>query len=237
MLSSQSLFIIDDPSKNQQISNYFTQFGFTVNYFPDLISLKKLDVKPAALLINCQILEHSSVSLTSLFECFYAPLIVISDTPNEKIGIQVLENGADDFLVKPINPRELHARIMAINRRIQKPMKALDSEKEVIIFNSWYLYPASRQLFNNKNQEVKLSTSEYNLLFTFLHQPQKILGREFLLQLTKNSDLNPLDRRIDIQISRLRQKIEPCPQKPVLIKTIRNGGYIFTAEVSGMKKP
>lgn len=74
------------------------------------------------------------------------------------------------------------------------------------------------------------------MLLAFVRQPQRVLGREFLLQLTKNTDLTPFDRRIDVQISRLRQKIEPNAKKPALIKTIRNGGYLFTARVLAVKE-
>lgn len=236
MSLSQCLFIIDNKPQDLQISNYFIQFGFTLIHYHDLKQIDQSNEKPAALLINWQVLQDTSINLKTLFDYFHAPLIVISDMPNEEIGIKMLENGADDFIVKPINPRELHARITAINRRIQKSFKVLSNEKEVFSFNNWHLYPASRQLFNDKNEELKLSASEYNLLLAFLRQPQQVLGREFLLQLTKNSDINPFDRRIDIQISRLRQKIEPGTKKPLLIKTIRNGGYIFTAQVFPVKK-
>lgn len=236
MLSSQCLFIIDNNHQDQQVTNYFTQFGFTIIHYNDLTQLEQSKENPTAILINWKVLPHTSMNLKERFDCFHAPLIVISDTPNEEIGIKMLENGADDFIVKPINPRELHARITAINRRIQKLVTVQEHEKEVLSFNNWHLYPSSRQLFNDKNEELKLSASEYNLLLAFLRQPQQVLGREFLLQLTKNSDLNPFDRRIDIQISRLRQKIEPNTKKPLLIKTIRNGGYMFTAQVLPIKK-
>lgn len=236
MLLSQCLFIIDNTPQDQRVSNYFTQFGFKIIHYADLAQLDQSTEKPVALLINWQLLQNSPMSLKTLFEYFHAPLIVISDTQSEEIGIQMLESGADDFIVKPINPRELHARITAINRRIQKIFKVQQDEKEVFVFNNWHLCPASRQLFNDKNEELKLSASEYNLLLAFLRQPQQVLGREFLLQLTKNSDLSPFDRRIDIQISRLRHKIEQDTKKPLLIKTIRNGGYLFTAQVFSMKK-
>lgn len=112
-----------------------------------------------------------------------------------------------------------------------------EQEKEILVFVNWRLYPASRRVFNNENdQELVLSAGEYDLLLTFVQQPQRVLDREHLLQITKNSDLNPFDRRIDVQISRLRQKIEIDAKKPVLIKTIRNGGYMFTAPVTITKE-
>ena len=230
-LTSHYLFIIDNSPQDQKISHYFTQFGFTIMHYADLVEFTEVKKQPAAILIHWQLLQSASMSLKTMFGRFHVPLIVISDTPNDEVAINMLENGADDFIVKPINPRELHARITAINRRIQKSDQIQTDEKEGFVFNHWCLYPSSRQLFDDKNKEVNLSAREYTLLLAFLRQPQHILGREFLLQLTQNSDLSPLDRRIDIQISRLRHKIERDTKKPVLIKTIRNGGYMFTAQV------
>lgn len=89
---------------------------------------------------------------------------------------------------------------------------------------------------DNTNEELSLSAGEYDLLLTFVQQPQRVLDRELLLHITKNSDLNPFDRRIDVQISRLRQKIEVDAKNPTLIKTIRNGGYMFTAQVTTLKE-
>lgn len=233
--SSQCLFIIDNAPEDQLFTNYFKQFGFTIVQEHSPAELYQHKEKPMALLINCQILLSNHAALKTLLEHFHAPILVISDTKNDEMSINMLENGADDFLIKPLNPREVHARITTINRRIQKTYKTQDNEKEILSFNNWHLYPASRQLFNDKNEELMLSTGEYNLLLTFLRHPQQILGRETLLQITKNSDLNVFDRRIDIQISRLRQKIEPNAKKPMLIKTIRNGGYIFTAGVLSLR--
>ena len=144
--------------------------------------------------------------------------------------------GADDFVIKPLYPRELHARIGAISRRVTRAQQKNSVGKEVLMFTNWRLYPASRQIFGENNQELQLSAGEYDLLFAFVHQPQRVLDREFLLQVTKNSDLNPFDRRIDVQISRLRQKIELDKKKPALIKTIRNGGYIFTPRVVSLRE-
>ena len=128
----------------------------------------------------------------------------------------------------------MHARLSALRR--VNALQDTEQEKEILLFANWRLYPASRQIFSKSNQELQLSAGEYDLLLAFVRQPQSVLGREFLLQITKNSDLNPFDRRIDVQISRLRQKIETDAKKPALIKTIRNGGYLFTARVLSIKE-
>ena len=234
--SSQELLIIDSAPPDEKLTQYFTQFSFNVLYFNSLDQFQRIKINsPTALLIHWKMIQDNNINLKTFSENLHVPIIVISDISNEEIGIQMLENGADDFLVKPINPRELHARITAIQRRIQNMGKNPQHEKEIISFNQWKLYLTSRQLFNDQNEEIVLSPSEYNLLLAFLRQPQQVLGREFLLQLNKNSQLNPFDRRIDIQISRLRQKIEPDIKRPLLIKTIRNGGYMFVAEVTTSK--
>jgi two-component system, OmpR family, response regulator len=225
------LLIIDDTPWDVQFAEYFAKFDYQVIQQPDLSQLGKETERPAALLINCSLFQGEPAIVENLYHRYPVPLVIISDINDEKTCIQMLEAGADDFIIKPLMPRELHARIGALTRRVQRTKDPFEQEKEVLLFANWRLYPASRQIFSGTNQELQLSAGEYDLLLAFVHQPQQILGREFLLQITKNSYLNPYDRRIDVQISRLRQKIETDVKKPVLIKTIRNGGYMFTAQV------
>ncbi|CDZ77949.1 Transcriptional regulatory protein OmpR [Legionella massiliensis] len=225
------LLIIDNNPWDERLAEYFAKFDYEITQLKNLSELDKENEQPAALLINWSLFEADSSIIDTLYHRYPVPLIVISDSNDEDTCVQMLEAGADDFLVKPLHPRELHARISAISRRVQRATQDSDQEKEVLLFADWRLYPASRQIFNNTNQELQLSAGEYDLLLAFIRQPQRVLGREFLLQITKNSDLNPFDRRIDVQISRLRQKIETDAKKPALIKTIRNGGYLFTAQV------
>lgn len=230
------LLIIDDAPLDERLVEYFAKFDFQVEQQADLSYLSKEIASPAALLINWSLIQAEPALIDNLYHRFQVPLIIISQQANENMCVRMLEAGADDFLIKPIHPRELHARISAISRRVQRSTQETESEKNVFLFANWRLYPSSRQIFDNKNQELLLSVGEYELLLAFVRQPQRVLGREFLLQLTKNSDLTPFDRRIDVQISRLRQKIEPNAKKPALIKTIRNGGYLFTARVLAVKE-
>ncbi len=232
---SNYILIIDDAPWDKQLADYFAKFNFEIIQFKSLDELNKEIDQPQALLINCSLFQTDFSILNNLYHRYPVPLLVISENKDENACVRMLEAGADDFLVKPLYPRELHARISAISRRVQRSTE-MEQEKEVILFADWRLFPASRQIFNrNTNQELQLSAGEYDLLFAFIRQPQRILGREFLLQITKNSYLNPFDRRIDVQISRLRQKIETDAKKPALIKTIRNGGYLFTSQVISVK--
>ncbi|STX40851.1 DNA-binding response regulator [Legionella donaldsonii] len=230
------LLIIDNAPPDGRLLEYFAKFDYQIEQQTDLSQLSGNISQPEALLINWALIQEDPAQIDNLYHRFQVPLIIISEQANENICVRMLEAGADDFLIKPIHPRELHARISAISRRVQRSSQEAESEKNVFLFANWRLYPASRQLFDNKNQELPLSVGEYELLLAFVRQPQRVLGREFLLQLTKNTDLTPFDRRIDVQISRLRQKIEPNAKKPALIKTIRNGGYLFTARVLAVKE-
>lgn len=230
------LILIDDAPVNLQLEEYFGKFDYQIIQYTTLAQLGPESSPAEALLINLSIVQAESGIISTLYNRYPIPLIVISDTANEEACVHILEAGADDFIIKPIHPRELHARIGAISRRVQRSIKECELEKDVMTFANLRLYPASRQLYDEHNKELLLSAGEYELLLTFLRQPHQILDREFLLQVTKSSDLNPFDRRIDVQISRLRQKIETDAKRPALIKTIRNGGYLFTSAVLSIKE-
>lgn len=237
MQSSQpsTLLYFDSEPPTREFTDYFSQFNVIIKHHNHIQYLPEKSATLFAILINDHLIEDNQFQiLETLFHKFFAPIILLQEHLNERKRILALEQGVDDCITKPIHIRELHARITAINRRIEKNVTQVVSKKrECISFHIWHLYPASRQIFNDQHQELKLSTSEYNLLTAFLKQPQTILSREFLLQVMghESSD-TPLDRRIDIQVSRLRHKIEPNSKKPLLLKTIRNVGYIFTGEVT-----
>ena len=227
------LLFIDENPIDEHLKNYFAQFNIAIVHQSKLPIIHQESKAPIAILIHWSVINQDLQAIHQCYTTYPVPLLVINDYPDEEMCINVLESGADDFIIQPIYPRELHARISAINRRV-KPQVEL--EKNVFVFKNWRLYSASRRVFNEKNQELSLSVGEYELLLIFVQQPQKILDREFLLQMTKNSTINPFDRRIDVQISRLRQKIEIDAKNPLLIKTVRNGGYMFTAAVETFKE-
>lgn len=234
--TSYLLFIDRDPV-SEELKSYFAQFNITIVEQQKLLPIPLSQGTPMAILIHWSVLQNELAIMHQFYTTYPVPLLVIHDHPDENACIKVLEAGADDFIIKPIYPRELHARVSAINRRVSRAQHHIELNKEFLSFGEWRLDPAARRVFNiGTNQELPLSAGEYDLLLTFIQQPQHVLDRELLLQTTKNSDLNPFDRRIDVQISRLRQKIEVDAKKPILIKTIRNGGYMFTAEVTVIKE-
>jgi two-component system OmpR family response regulator len=140
-----------------------------------------------------------------------------------------LEVGADDYLPKPFNPRELLARIKAVLRRSRFADSAgAPGSGRLIEFDGWHLDTLKRELTDPTGVVVDLSSGEYDLLVTFLEAPQRVLSRDYLLDATKNRTLDVYDRSIDVQVSRLRRKIEAQGE---LIKTIRGAGYLFAASV------
>lgn len=164
------------------------------------------------------------------------PIIMLTAVSEDIDRIIGLEMGADDYISKPFNPRELLARIKAILRRSHGdhtdfPAHTL-SEQMVYQFCGWTFNKNERTLFSPDNVEISLSSGEFTLLLAFLKRPHQVLSRDHLLDLTRNRVASPFDRSIDIQISRLRGKIEANPKLPQIIKTVRGGGYVLAVEVS-----
>ncbi|HRP76443.1 MAG TPA: response regulator transcription factor [Rhodocyclaceae bacterium] len=141
-----------------------------------------------------------------------------------------LELGADDYIVKPFEPRELVARVRSILRRYQRaaPADAVATERNLARFSGWTFDRGRHTLLSPDEHEVSLSAAEAALLFTLLQRPNRILSRE---QLLGERDLDPFDRSIDVRVSRLRRKLEDDPHDPKLIKTVYGAGYLFSAQV------
>lgn len=160
------------------------------------------------------------------------PIIMLTAMGEDTDRIIGLEMGADDYLPKPFNPRELLARIRSVLRRYDNIEAPPLKRGHVFCFENWSLNPARRELHNSENILVSLTSGEFDLLLTFVEHPQRVLNRDQLLDLTRGREGLPFDRSIDVQLSRLRQKIEANPKQPTLIKTIRNSGYMFTVDVT-----
>src|SRR6056297_2212871 len=159
-------------------------------------------------------------------------LTAVSETTDKIVG---LELGADDYLTKPFNPRELLARIKVNFRRldnVQQDTKTIEPETVFYHFADWKLDEGRRSLLSPDAVELSISTGEYDLLYALVNHPGRVLTRDFLIDLMKNRDATPFDRSVDIQVSRLRQKLEADAKSPQIIKTIRNGGYMFTPKVT-----
>lgn len=168
------------------------------------------------------------------------PIIMLTAMGTETERILGLELGADDYLTKPFNPNELLARIKAILRRsgnteatMPHPMSELEHAHPAtqLIFKQWTLDKLVRRLISPEGIEVTLTGGEYRLLEALAERPKQVLSRDELLDITNNREGGSFDRSIDVRISRLRQKIEADPKDPVVIKTVRGGGYLFATDV------
>ncbi len=156
------------------------------------------------------------------------PIMMVTARDDEIDRVVGLELGADDYIGKPFGSRELVARIRALLRRAtaEKP-----TSPSILTFNGWEIDPRTRQLKDPVGVQVQLTSTEFDLLLALCRNPNRVLSREQLLELTHSGLAGPVERSVDVHISRVRQKIEPNAKDPALIKTVRLGGYIFAANV------
>ena len=160
------------------------------------------------------------------------PVILLTAVAEETDRIVGLEMGADDYLTKPFNPRELLARIKAVLRRARELPPERDAvEADIYRFEGWRFDASRRDLLDRNGVTVPLSTGEFTLLHALIKRPGVVLSRDQLLDITRGRDAAVFDRSVDNQISRLRRKIEDDPSKPRIIKTHWGGGYSFVAKV------
>ena len=156
------------------------------------------------------------------------PIIMLTALGAPVDRVVGLEIGADDYVAKPFDSRELIARIRALLRRSRGALGGDMHRMRPYIFAGWRVHPSERQLYNIAGVRVATTSAEFDLLLAFCQNPGRVLSREQLLELTHGGSAGPIERSIDVHISRIRQKIEPDPRDPTLVKTVRLGGYIFT---------
>ena len=217
------------------VSKYLSQHGYRVSVAENGAALRRLLERSAPDLVVLDIMMPGEDGLSvcrHLRSTTNLPIIFLTAMAEETERIIGLEIGADDYLTKPFNPRELLARIKAVLRRVNSLPPQRDKLKaRTIRFYRWLLNVGRRELVNSAGVGVPLSTAEFRLLKAFLDHAGLVLTRDQLLDLTAGRAAEAFDRSIDNQVSRLRKKIELDPKMPILIKTHWGGGYSFTAEV------
>ena len=160
------------------------------------------------------------------------PIVMLTAMGDETDRIIGLELGADDYLPKPFNPRELMARMRAVMRRTgERDERRPETENRVLRFAGWTLEPLRRRLLNPDGAEVPLTGGEYDLLLALIERANRVLTRDMLLDLLRGRQAGPFDRAIDVAISRLRRKLEDDGRNAQVIKTVRGGGYVLAADV------
>ena len=166
------------------------------------------------------------------------PIIMLTARGEDVDRIVGLEMGADDYLPKPFNPRELLARINAVLRRQAAANTASSIEgASTLAFEGWRIDLRLRELRNPEGARVAMTSAEFDLLRTFCERPGRVLSRDSLLDLTQGRATGSFERSIDVLVSRIRRKIEPNPQDPTIIKTVRSGGYLFTPRTEAIAAP
>ncbi len=234
------LVVDDDREIRSLVAQFLTKHGFRVTGVRDGAEMMRtLDgARVDLIVLDLMLPGEDGLSLCRRLratpQTAQTPVIMLTAKGEETDRIVGLEMGADDYLAKPFNPRELLARIKAVLRRVSAPpvAGAPAAAGAVLRFEGWSLDLTKRELRSPDGVLVQLSAGEYDLLVAFVEHPQRVLTRDQLLDLARGRSAVPFDRSVDVQVSRLRRKIEPDPAEPTLIKTVRGGGYLFTPSVT-----
>ncbi|MEJ8473853.1 response regulator [Roseibium algae] len=238
---SPHILVVDDHRDiRETLARYLIKNGLRATAVESAAHARKT-LKAAAIdlvVLDVMMPGEDGLSLCrSLVESSAMPVILLTAMAEDTDRVIGLEIGADDYVTKPFNPRELLARIRAVLRRTSTVPKERDPvEGETLTFEGWSLNVAKRELTDPAGIVVSLSSGEFQLLCAFLKRPKMVLNRDQLLDLTTGRTPNVFDRSIDNQVSRLRRKIEIDAKDPQLIKTVWGGGYMFTAGVKGSEE-
>lgn len=229
------ILVVDDDREIRDLTaRFLRKHGFRVD---DAANGKEMDAHLAdgafdLIVLDLMMPGEDGLSICRRLRAETAiPIIMLTALGEETDRIVGLEMGADDYLPKPFNPRELLARIKAVLRRGGDFRSPLPVSGRRLIFEGWTLDLTKRELRAPEGALVSLTAGEFDLLVSLAERPQRVLSRDALLDLTRGREAGAFDRSVDVQLSRLRRKIEPDPKEPTLIKTVRGGGYMFTAAV------
>ena len=238
MASEPHILVVDDYREIRDLlAKYLAKSGLRVSTAGNSAEARRA-LKAAAIdlvVLDIMMPGEDGLSLCRhLRETTDTPVILLTAMAEETDRIVGLEIGADDYVTKPFNPRELLARIKSVLRRansLPRPRDQLETATRRLSFDRWTLDVDRRELVGPDGVAVPLSTAEFRLLTTFLKRPRMVLSREQLLDLTSGRAAEVYDRSIDNQVSRLRRKIEADPKAPAIIKTVWGGGYSLAADV------
>ena len=239
MSASEHILVVDDHAEiREMLQTYLSQQGYRISLAKDGASLRRTiaEVPVDLIILDLMLPGEDGLSLTRYLREHSDVSIIILTGKGEIVDrIVGLELGADDYIAKPFDLRELLARVKSVLRRAKR-QAAVDNEvqKTKVLFAGWTLDLGSRQLWSPQGNEVSLTTGEFDLLAAFINRPNRVFSRDELLDLTRKRKAAPFDRSIDVQVGRLRRKIEVDPDRPAIIKTVRSAGYIFVAAVSYM---
>ncbi|GLR85730.1 response regulator [Bradyrhizobium iriomotense] len=239
MTQSQHIMIVDDEAPaREMVGDYLKMHGFTVTLCDGGKSLRTAiqGSMPDLVVLDLNMPEEDGLSIIrDLKSRINVPVIMLTATASPIDRVVGLELGADDYVAKPCELRELMARIRSVLRR-SAPVKAVAAEAaaaksdkdQLVRFGTKWLDLEAQALRDDEGNEHPLTASEFGLLKVFAANPKRVLSRERLLELANARDAEAFDRAVDLRIMRIRRKIEPDPTKPAVIRTIRGGGYLFS---------
>ena len=241
MTQSQHIIIVDDEAPaREMVGDYLKMHGFTVTLCDGGKSLRgAIEIGlPDLVVLDLNMPEEDGLSIIrDLTSRSNVPVIMLTATASPIDRVVGLELGADDYVAKPCELRELMARIRSVLRRTA-PAKAApaaaaeaaakSAREHLVRFGTKWLDLEAQALRDDEGNEHPLTASEFSLLKVFAANPKRVLSRERLLELANARDAEAFDRAVDLRIMRIRRKIEPDPAKPAVIRTIRGGGYLFS---------
>jgi two-component system OmpR family response regulator len=226
------LLVDDEAALREPLAEYLSRQGFAVTQAASAAEARSSlrDQAPDLVLLDIMMPGEDGLSLCRhLVEARAIPTIFLTARGEATDRIVGLEIGADDYVVKPFEPRELVARIRSVLRRAIRGSPAADNE--LFEFEGWKLDPLKRRLVDPEGAVVAISSVEFRLLMAFLEHPRQVLDRDRLLDMVQGREAHLFDRAVDNQVSRLRRKIEADSRNPQIIQTVWGGGYMFAADV------
>ncbi len=234
-LPDHILVVDDDAQIRDLLHDYLARNGYRVTVAANGKQLRAAVAasRPDLVILDLMLPGEDGLTLCrDLRAASSLPIIMLTARGEETDRIVGLEMGADDYLAKPFSPRELLARIKSVLRRARSMPDNLQPEAvKGFRFAGWYLDVATRNLTSPAGLLIALGGTEFRLLRAFLDHANRVLTREQLIELMLSRDAGPFDRAIDVQVSRLRQRLEDDARDPKLVKTVRNQGYVLAAEV------
>ena len=224
------LVVDDDPAVRRMLVDYLSSHGYEVGEAASGAAMRKELERalPAVVLLDIGLPGEDGLTLARyLRERHDVGLIMVTGAGDVVDRVAGLEVGADDYIAKPFDPRELRARLKSVLRRLEsKPGKKASAVAKIPV-GRCLLDMKSRTLTDPKGREVAITAMEFELLRALIEHPNQVLSRDQLLTMTRNREWEPFDRSIDIRITRLRRKVEDDPAHPRAIKTVRGAGYMF----------
>ena len=233
------ILVVDDHRDiRESLARYLRKNGLRSSVADSAAQARKFLKAAAVDLIVLDIMMPGEDGLSlcrSLVESGTVPVILLTAMAEDTDRIVGLEIGADDYVTKPWDERELLARIRSVMRRVTERRsagaKAIDAEQRQVSFNGWILNLDSRELKNPEGRKIELTSGEFSLLNEFIEKAGRVLSRDHLLRAIYSRDWEPFDRSIDVLVTRLRRKIEADSRHPEIIKTVRGTGYMFAAAI------